>query len=199
MHQNQKEFKCTECDVAFTRITYLKKHAKSHGTSDGNSDAINMPKKRKSRASYLKKYNFRVKVPNGPITCKHCLKSLKNIECYKQHLETHLLLYRFKCRYCDKSYTSSGNKRIHEKMHKKPNYGFRCNECYKTFTTQEELDTHAVRHASTPKRYQCGECFELFSREYQLRSHIVDVHVEQGDVNEARYEIIADALREFAV
>nr|XP_023013675.1 zinc finger protein 14-like [Leptinotarsa decemlineata] len=212
-HPNEKVFKCAKCESSFTMIAYLKQHAKSHAIEVKKEHDMNKknekPKRNrefrsKERRVYrhtdlFKKVKSKMKGLDAPITCKHCLKTLKDLYQYRNHLETHVALYRFKCRFCEMTYSSARNKDRHEKLHEDPNYKFRCGECWKVMKSQEELDDHMEHHASKPKRYQCGDCFELFSREYQLRSHIVNKHTVEGEVEEAKEDVIIDALMDFAV
>ncbi|XP_074040239.1 uncharacterized protein isoform X3 [Leptinotarsa decemlineata] len=205
-HPNETEFKCAKCDCSFTRITFLKQHAKSHAyevREELDRKKQYMKSKggpRRNRSNLLKKNNLKIKAPNTPITCKYCLKTVKGVFHYRRHLETHIDLYRYKCKYCEMTYSTHGNKLRHEKLHNnKPHYKFRCGECWKVAKSQEELDAHMEHHASKPKKYQCEECSEQFCREYQFRSHQVNMHSHKDEVEKVRDEIIIDALKDFAV
>ncbi|XP_013388623.1 zinc finger protein 431-like [Lingula anatina] len=76
---------------------------------------------------------------------------------------------RFKCQYCDKTYTQKEDWRVHERRHtgEKP---FKCQHCDKKFYRKYSCDQHEkLMHIDRP--YQCKVCFKPFPTTKDCEEH----------------------------
>lgn len=75
----------------------------------------------------------------------------------------------YKCSYCNKKFTTSGDLNRHERMHRgeKP---YKCNTCNKTFTYSSSLNKHERIHKGE-KPYKCSYCNKTFTESGQLKNH----------------------------
>lgn len=69
-------------------------------------------------------------------------------------MKYHNNVRRYKCQYCDKRFTQSGDQRIHERIHTgdKP---FKCPFCPKTFRSIGNRKDHVATHDPTNKVTVC--------------------------------------------
>ncbi|KAG9328258.1 hypothetical protein JZ751_015486, partial [Albula glossodonta] len=78
---------------------------------------------------------------------------------------------RWKCRMCEKSYTSKYN--LGTRPHK-------CQVCHKAFTQTSHLKRHMMQHSDV-KPYSCGVCGRGFAYPSELRAH--ELKHEKGQEN----------------
>eukprot|EP00041_Stephanoeca_diplocostata_P028706 m.828758 g.828758 ORF g.828758 m.828758 type:complete len:479 (-) comp23421_c0_seq10:242-1678(-) len=76
----------------------------------------------------------------------------------------------FKCEYCDKCFSQSGNLSRHRVIHMKIR-PFKCEECGKGFTQKSHLKTHCNVHTGL-KKFQCQICDKRFSQLGHLKTHV---------------------------
>ena len=102
IHEKRKDFQCEICEIAFSRKSLYSKHMESHDETQ--------------------------KYTNQSYRCNLCEKVFSSQFKLKKHTSGHKLRRNkdrtqkneFKCTYCDKSYISSYNYRIHiMKIHEK--------------------------------------------------------------------------------
>lgn len=83
-----------------------------------------------------------------------------------------LILYfcrQFPCSYCEKSYRTKGQKKVHERSHTKEQ-PFKCSHCPKQFSHRESLITHTSIHTGF-KKFVCTNCGQRFSCISNLLAH----------------------------
>ena len=75
----------------------------------------------------------------------------------------------FSCRFCEKTFTTSGNLRVHERIHTNDR-PFSCRFCEKTFTTSGNLQVHERIHTND-RPFSCRFCEKTFTQSGHLQSH----------------------------
>uniref|UniRef100_A0A6P7G5I0 Zinc finger protein 12-like n=2 Tax=Diabrotica virgifera virgifera TaxID=50390 RepID=A0A6P7G5I0_DIAVI len=186
-HTAYERFKCNICGQMFARGDYLKNHEKHHVDSQ---DKYNL--KCKTPGKFL-----RFKNSDDPVPCKICGKYYNGIQKLKVHLQTHLVVKRFKCNYCDLTYKRWPSLKRHEKTHLESSTTFhRCNVCWKRFSTKEELELHITQHGNP--RYRCQVCDEQFHRKYLFDDHYLMKHATSEDIENSKKEVIYDTLLELS-
>ncbi|XP_060647398.1 zinc finger protein 569-like [Drosophila nasuta] len=76
-----------------------------------------------------------------------------------------------KCRYCDKAFSSSYAKRLHEKRHTGERSHI-CNSCGKGFIRSHDLKIHNKRLHTDERPFQCQLCPRSFIANHLLRTHM---------------------------
>ncbi|KAG5896670.1 hypothetical protein JTB14_021311 [Gonioctena quinquepunctata] len=186
-HTDAERYKCDICQQTFARADYLRNHQKRH---EEDTD----PSKVKCRVpgKFL-----RFKNTDEPLPCKLCGKYYNGIQKLKVHLQTHLIVKRYKCEYCDLTYKRWPSLKRHEKSHLESNRVFhRCNVCWKRFNTEVELEAHMTQHGNP--RYRCQICDEYFHRKYLFDNHYLLKHATEEDIENSKKEIVYDTLLELS-
>ncbi len=89
----------------------------------------------------------------------------------------HLGLKPFKCKHCDKTFTSQGICTVHEQMdHTEYNGKAQCNICKKQFAAAGECRTHCSKIRKGGP-YSCKTCNRFFHARFELNHHMID-HVK---------------------
>ncbi|CAG9861553.1 unnamed protein product [Phyllotreta striolata] len=179
-------FKCDFCEQVFARADYLRNHVKKHVNEKKNNVKCRIPGK-----------FLRFKNTDDPLPCKICGKYYNGIQKLKVHLQTHLVVKRFACEYCDLTYKRWPSLKRHEKSHlESDQFFYRCNVCWKRFPKKEELDQHMHQHGSP--RYRCQVCDEQFHRKYLFDNHYLLAHATPEDIENSKKEVIYDTLLELS-
>nr|CAI5849283.1 unnamed protein product [Callosobruchus analis] len=187
-HLKLEPFKCNDCGETFGRADYLKKHQHQHRQADES---------RKSNNSKTPGKFLRFKNTDEPLPCKICGKFYNGIHKLKVHLQTHVVVKRYACDYCDLTYKRWPSLKRHEKTHLESDGMFyRCNVCWKRMPTQEELQSHMTQHGNP--RYRCHVCNQQFHRKYLFDNHYLLEHATPEDLELSKKEIIYDTLLELA-
>ncbi|XP_028439592.1 zinc finger protein 709-like [Perca flavescens] len=76
---------------------------------------------------------------------------------------------RHHCQHCDKSFTTSGYLKIHQRVHTGENL-HNCDQCGAVFTQHSDLNRHKRIHTGE-KLYSCDKCGAAFTRQGSLKIH----------------------------
>ncbi|XP_054726289.1 serendipity locus protein H-1 [Anastrepha obliqua] len=142
-------YRCSMCDRDFEQEAGLKKHIKTHRSTDPRKDA-------------WKK-------------CPDCGKCLKMGSMW-MHRKIHSDNKKYGCDICGQKFVQKINLTHHSRIHtaEKP---YECPECQKRFQERSHLQRHQKYHAQT-RSYRCEKCGKMYKTERCLKVHNL-VHLEQ--------------------
>ncbi|XP_050317924.1 serendipity locus protein H-1 [Bactrocera neohumeralis] len=142
-------YRCPVCDNDFEQEAALKKHVKTHRSTDPRKDA-------------WKK-------------CPECGKCLK-LGSMWMHRKIHSDNKKYGCDICGQKFVQKINLTHHSRIHtaEKP---YECPECQKRFQERSHLQRHQKYHAQT-RSYRCEKCGKMYKTERCLKVHNL-VHLEQ--------------------
>lgn len=185
--QNDKLYKCNDCDNTFKKPADLNTHKLRHVVHKRYKCDICEKKfsNPDSLTSHLKLHLSKYK-------CNECEKTfLQSIDLY-QHKKCHNEKL-YKCEICDYIFMDENSLTQHKILHTVP---YKCNECKEVFDNIKNLDAHLLQHekgqeyvnnsfcdnSSTLKQhiktptnvYKCEECNRSFSRLTKLNIHKLD-------------------------
>ncbi|XP_067617782.1 serendipity locus protein H-1 [Eurosta solidaginis] len=142
-------YRCSVCDRDFEQEAGLKKHIKTHRSTDTRKDA-------------WKK-------------CPDCGKCLK-LGSMWMHRKIHSDNKKYGCDICGQKFVQKINLTHHSRIHtaEKP---YECPECQKRFQERSHLQRHQKYHAQT-RSYRCEKCGKMYKTERCLKVHNL-VHLEQ--------------------
>lgn len=162
-----KKFACKVCLKNFTILSNLRRHLRTHGDSNdntNNSDSQN---------------NFK---------CIACTKTFTKRKHLSQHLKSHTI---FGCPQCSAKFTFATNLRKHLQRHNRPKDEIRiykpvavekrtCDICFKVFKFRLSMLKHRRNHEITGKT--CKYCNEIFENSIQLYKHMEELHENEKNV-----------------
>ncbi|XP_076033068.1 uncharacterized protein LOC143020523 [Oratosquilla oratoria] len=104
---------------------------------------------------------------NKSFKCKHCDKVYTSLGALKMHIRTHTL--PCKCHLCGKAFSRPWLLQGHIRTHtgEKP---FQCSQCDRSFADRSNLRAHMQTHSEV-KKYHCDRCTKTFSRMSLLHKH----------------------------
>ncbi|XP_054081877.1 serendipity locus protein H-1 [Zeugodacus cucurbitae] len=142
-------YRCPVCNSDFEQEAALKKHVKTHRSTDPRKDA-------------WKK-------------CPECGKCLK-LGSMWMHRKIHSDNKKYGCDICGQKFVQKINLTHHSRIHtaEKP---YECPECQKRFQERSHLQRHQKYHAQT-RSYRCEKCGKMYKTERCLKVHNL-VHLEQ--------------------
>lgn len=101
--------------------------------------------------------------------CQICGKLVKGIQ---MHMLIHKGIKKYKCQYCQKSFTQSGQLKRHINSHLNiRNYSCPHPNCDRTFVDPSSVTKHLVIHNKDDKKFVCIVCGTRFNRLGALRYH----------------------------
>uniref|UniRef100_A0A182NM63 C2H2-type domain-containing protein n=1 Tax=Anopheles dirus TaxID=7168 RepID=A0A182NM63_9DIPT len=107
--------------------------------------------------------------------CELCGAKLKQRTALEVHLERHMGITHFQCRYCSSSFHTKTELYNHiAAMHISEDRA-ECEQCGAMFTSNKLLKQHLESHR-TVRNFRCSQCDRLFKTQHQLKRHIVSVH-----------------------
>uniref|UniRef100_A0A1A9WDW4 C2H2-type domain-containing protein n=1 Tax=Glossina brevipalpis TaxID=37001 RepID=A0A1A9WDW4_9MUSC len=154
-----REHICPHCNKVFKEACDLKKHLNIHnGVKPFKCDHC--------PASYVYKSNL--------TTHKRCHESSDSRKGYERERQKG----RKACYFCGKIFTSTSNRRRHERIHtgERP---FVCEYCGRSFSSSSDLSSHRSSQHLKERNFVCDICDKRFNRRSQLRIHQANVHVDK--------------------
>lgn len=101
--------------------------------------------------------------------CTICGKLVKGIQ---MHMLIHKGIKKYKCQYCQKSFTQSGQLKRHINSHLNiRNYSCPHPDCDRTFVDPSSVTKHLVIHNKDDRKFVCSLCGTRFNRLGALRYH----------------------------
>ncbi|CAL4122129.1 unnamed protein product, partial [Meganyctiphanes norvegica] len=138
-YRETKPYQCSHCDKEFSRQVILSRHVQIHHVMEKPNQF--------SQFEIILSYN------NDII----------------HHQRIQIGHQTYQCSYCEKTFTSDGDLRIHMKKHTRKSY--KCSQCEKIFSKRSRLVYHWRTH-SGEKPYQCNICDKVFSMNGSLSIHM---------------------------
>ncbi|CAH0549101.1 unnamed protein product [Brassicogethes aeneus] len=155
---------CEFCDKTFHRNDYYRNHMNSHYGI-----------KNKSKKKYTEVYRLK------KITCEICKKEVR-YERRKLHMDSHNSVKKFKCQYCEISFTTKNNLERHEQKVHGGKLKYRCNICWSKFLTENDRNVHKC--SGKGKKCVCETCGKSFARKHLLTKHCQQEHTPEEENEE---------------
>ncbi|KAI9582843.1 zinc finger protein 239-like [Glossina fuscipes] len=155
----KREYICPQCNKVFKEACDLKQHLSTH-------DSMKPYKCEYCPASYVYKSNL--------TTHKRCHESNGTYKCHERERQKG----RKTCLFCAKIFTSTSNRRRHERIHtgERP---FVCEFCGRSFSSSSDLISHRSSQHLKERNFVCDICDKRFNRRSQLNIHKANVHSEK--------------------
>lgn len=183
--QVKSVYKCTICDLEFSRKKNLENHSKRFHE---NGDSNDIPLNKKVRLQLCKEKrddsNEKQKLLDDPEAkkCKWCDALFRNEKSLHIHEKKQsCTINTFKCTKCEKVFTSLSLFQEHDNVHNQENqvvaletpkkYKCEYENCLKSFNMISTLKDHIRTHDNT-KPFVCFICNRGFSQNTNLKQHI---------------------------
>lgn len=172
-HIENKHFVCDLCGKTFKLNSTLRSHQREIHSAVKKfacSDCSYATNNKTNFESHIKIKHMDVNVHG--IKCDLCIARYFREEDLMRHKIKEHNAPRFKCNFCERSYTSKQYLHIHEAIHK-PNFRpeYQCVTCGKMFPNVGHLSSH-VRSRHLGLSYECKECGKSVSSRSSLRDHM---------------------------
>uniref|UniRef100_A0A182IKT5 Uncharacterized protein n=1 Tax=Anopheles atroparvus TaxID=41427 RepID=A0A182IKT5_ANOAO len=103
--------------------------------------------------------------------CEYCEKSFTYDTSLRKHLNIHRGIRNHRCGYCDQSFCDRTSLRYHEAKHREERK-FSCGECSDTFFTTSQLKQHSYI-AHRERAFRCDLCGSMFPLKHHLEDHMI--------------------------
>ena len=155
-HEEQKSYKCDNCEKSFTSVKYLQKHQQDQN----------------KKCEYNAQLNTK-----GRIQCGSCEMTFASEYNLKRHiLGVHEGYKGYKCDLCGMSFGYSSVLHTHKKSHfkdpKEDDRPYICESCGKAFARKNDLTRHNYTVHEGHRDYKCDNCGKFFSTKGCLKTHI---------------------------
>ncbi|KAF0046967.1 hypothetical protein F2P81_000600 [Scophthalmus maximus] len=107
-----------------------------------------------------------------PYSCNICGKRCVSEIYLNLHSRIHDENYEHRCKYCNATFKTRGDKFKHEQIHQDRKDPYKCPDCPQTFTTNKERHVHLSEH-KVEMGFKCGVCGLEFKERNHLRRHSV--------------------------
>nr|XP_033791989.1 zinc finger protein 510-like [Geotrypetes seraphini] len=161
-----KPFKCFECDKCFIQKTYLQPHKMNH-TGDKPFKCSQCDKYFKKKANL--QFHIMTHTGDKPFKCSECDKCFSQKHHLQRHKMNHVGDKPFKCPECNKCFSQKSDLQRHKMTHTRDK-PFQCSECDKCFSQKPHLQRHKMNHVGD-KPFKCPECNKCFSQKSDLQRH----------------------------
>ena len=187
VHEEEKPFKCSICDAAFTCEKNVRIHAQLSHTSMDNFQLETFPSNTQMTSSdfNLGHENYHISVHDG----KNIMKNNSNMEVmYSTSIKENTSKNTFQCELCNRNFEHEQDLYVHKWAHtgNKPSEvkkKFPCNICTHSYDKSYKLKRH---HISVHEgiRFSCTLCEKVYTGKSELKRHIRTVHERTNpDVN----------------
>ncbi|KAL4641691.1 zinc finger protein 490-like isoform X1 [Arapaima gigas] len=157
---------CTHCGKAFSSITQVANHERTH-TGEKPYECM-LCHKRFRHAGALSVHRI-THQRERPHVCPRCPKTFRCSKHLKRHLVTHSDARPFTCDHCPLTFRTANELKGHKTRH-----GLQrthaCPDCGKSFKTEYEVKLHRRAH-NGERPYSCPDCQRTFRRPHHLTSH----------------------------
>jgi len=178
--QDNKPFKCDECDMSFTMKGFLTQHKKSR--HDPLVKALNAKKHMcqicgKSMREDSLRDHMRSAHGEDHIKCTQCDSTFKHEKIYLKHVKNQHTFVT--CELCGKQFSNSAYKKHKRKDHTVPSkMRFYCQSCDKGFILTSQYQDHMNIHTGE-RPHVCKYCTKTFSDRNNRLKHMRESHSEQ--------------------
>jgi KRAB domain-containing zinc finger protein len=169
-HENEKKFKCLECDAKFHVKAYLISHLRTHS---GEKFQCNQCDKSFSSKSYYKQHSDSHKHPTIFICASNnCNKKFPTRFALQSHQVAVHSDTKFKCNVCTSVFKTQKNLKLHSLKHSLGNAKlFLCVVCGFNTKYRQQYNDHVRSHLAT-RDLICDHCNKRFIKKTLLAIHI---------------------------
>lgn len=162
-----RPYKCTHCNWAFTKSSNLVSHIRTH--SGLKPHVCDLCGKAYSHQGTLQQHK-RLHTGERPYHCPFCEKTYIWSSDYRKHIRTHTGEKPYICDSCGKDFVRSSDLRKHERNMHVNNKPFPCAKCGKTFNKPLSLLRHERTHMGK-RPFICPECGKAFAMPSRMMEH----------------------------
>lgn len=162
-----RPYKCTHCNWAFTKSSNLVSHIRTH--SGLKPHVCDLCGKAYSHQGTLQQHK-RLHTGERPYHCPFCEKTYIWSSDYRKHIRTHTGEKPYICDSCGKDFVRSSDLRKHERNMHVNNKPFPCGKCGKTFNKPLSLLRHERTHMGK-RPFICPECGKAFAMPSRMIEH----------------------------
>ena len=183
----EKPFKCSICGNAFSYISSLKRHQRTH--RGDKSYKCSTCGKSFMLAEYLKNHQ-RIHTGEKPYQCQTCGKSFsRRYEC-KDHERIHSGDKPYKCLICGKTFRRVQQWKTHQRVHT-GELPYKCSTCGLSFAHVATFRRHQRIHTGE-RPYKCSTCGKSFSRLDDSKRHKC---FKTGDIDMTTVKVEPDSCQ----
>ena len=172
-HNDDKPFKCNNCNKEFRRKEDLKKHVYSCKKVVPNMQEEN--NKVLEPGIRLREEGINLVNSEESIlkTCDICLKSFANKADLNAHAKTHQL--PLSCLICHKGFARKDSLIRHSLLHDNEK-SYECSSCDESFKRKDHLFRHIKTHQSNKQLFSCDYCGKSYTLNHNLQAHMKNNH-----------------------